>query len=69
MLGAGEGLAREQSLVRGEIERFEESEIGGYNITSGQLDNITNDERLRSDRLDYGTTDDVALWARQDLQG
>ena len=69
MLGAGQGLAREQSLVGREIERFEQSKISGYNVTSGQLDDIANNKRLCSDRLDDGSTDDVALWAGQDLQG
>jgi hypothetical protein len=35
MLGAGQRLAREQSLIGGEIKRFKQSKIGGYNIASG----------------------------------
>jgi hypothetical protein len=69
MLGAGKRLAREQSLVGRQIEGFEQSEISRYNVASGQLDNITNDKRLCSDRFNDGSADNVALWAGQDLQG
>jgi hypothetical protein len=31
------------------------------------LNDITNDERLCSDRLDDGSTNNVALWTGQDL--
>ena len=68
MLGAGQRLAREQSLVGRQIEGFEQSEISRYNVASGQLNNITNDKRLCSDRSNDGSADDVALWAGQDLQ-